>query len=318
MKKQIIAIAILSAAVCLTGCTVNISDDTVSQAADIAASVLEETDITLNGQPVDVSLDSEGNVSVSIGQTTADAAQTTQASAETTQASAGQTADNTNIEPLIGEWYYQEQDSQNGALYNMAGFVTVKADSTYLYQPRNGAAPKKGTVKVDYDEYGNGDKVPFWAFYDNDGNFFIGIYCTQEHCDTFYVGNGGSERIVRKTENENPYDEYVGTWQCDRCSIRISDVSEQGYSYDVEIHWADSASEDNVWTYSCFCSDDGTYIECTDGGTLTHIVTADDGTETRTVVYNDGAAKFNIKGGTLFWQDVKEDKGHQMGFVKLG
>ena len=62
MKKQMIAIALLSAAVCLTGCTVNINDDTVSQAANIAASVLEETDITLNSQPVDASPDFSGFV----------------------------------------------------------------------------------------------------------------------------------------------------------------------------------------------------------------------------------------------------------------
>ncbi len=311
MKKQMIAIAILSAAVCLTGCTVNINDDTVSQAANIASSVLDETDTAINGQPLDTSLNSKDDVTVSVGQTTADAAESSQASAETT-------AKHTDLAPLVGEWDYQTQNQQNGALYDMAGFVTVQADSTYLYQPMDGSVPKKGTIKVDYDDYSNGDKVPFWAFYDNDGNFFIGIYCTEDHCDTFYIGHGGAERLVRKTGQENPFDEYVGTWQCDRCSVRISDTSEQGRSYDVEIHWADSASEDNVWTYSCVCSDDGTYIECLSGGTLTHVVTADDGTETRTVVYNDGTAQFNIKGGTLFWQDIKEDKGHQMGFVKLG
>ena len=71
MKKQMIAIAVLGAAVCLTGCTININDDTVNAAKDIAASVLDETDITVNGQPVDVSVDSEGNVSVNVGQTAA-------------------------------------------------------------------------------------------------------------------------------------------------------------------------------------------------------------------------------------------------------
>ena len=256
MKKQMITAAILSAVVCLTGCSININDDTVSQAANIASSVLEETNITTSSQSVDASQDS------SAGQTTATAAETTQASAVTN-------ADNTAITPLVGEWYYQKQNPQDGALYDMAGFVTVQADSTYLYQPKDGSVPAKGTIKTDYDEYPDGDKVPFWAFYDNDGNFFIGIYCTKDTPDTFYIGNGGSERLVRKTANENPFDEYVGTWQCDRCSIRISDTTEQGLSYDVEIHWADSASEDNVWTYSCICSGDGTYIECMGGGTLT-------------------------------------------------
>ena len=59
-------------------------------------------------------------------------------------------------------------------------------------------------------------------------------------------------------------------------------------------------------------------LECTGGGTLTHIVTAEDGTETRTVVYSDGTAFFRQKGGRLFWSDGKENKGMEMGFEKIG
>lgn len=399
MKKQAIAIALMSAVITLTGCSINIDDDTMSQAANMAVSMLDEADIKVNGQDVDVSLDSNGNINISTAQAETAAAadirkiigtwyeadvldsrtltikedgtfelayrgggaQYGTVKAETAQnpdgsaviwynlyesdgafltgfqdsgsvmndlysgqdgamhfvrAAENQTAaSDTDIAPLIGEWYYEQQDPQNGALYDDAGFVSVAADCTYTYQPKDGSALKRGTIKVDYDEYPDGSKVPFWAFYDNDGQFFIGIYCTQDSLDTFYVGNGGSERLVRRYGDENPFEEYVGQWQCDRCSITIST---QGTGYGVEIHWADSASEDNVWNYSCVCSDDGTFMECLGGGTLTHIVTAEDGTETRTVIYDDGTAVFNIKGGTLFWQDVKEDKGHQMGFKKIG
>lgn len=68
MKKQMIAIAVLIAAVSLTGCTVNNNDETMSAAKDIAPSVLDDTDIKVNGQSVDVSLDSDGNVSVNMEQ----------------------------------------------------------------------------------------------------------------------------------------------------------------------------------------------------------------------------------------------------------
>ena len=284
MKKQIITVAVLSALLALTGC----GTDTGSTVASPSGA---ETTTT----------DSKAEQTAS-----SDASK----SAENTASSA-----DTDITPLVGEWYHQEQNPQNGAVYDDTGVVTIAANSTYTYQPKDGSAPKKGTIKVDYDEYSNGDKVPFWAFYDNDGSFFIGIYCTKDTLNTYYIGNGGAERLDRKTENGNPFDEYIGTWQCDRCSIRIF---EQGTGYGVEIHWADSASEDNVWTYSCDGSDDGTYMECNYGGTLTHIVTAEDGSEGRTVVYDDGTAKFNIKGGTLFWQDGKEDKAAQMGFQKNG
>ena len=35
-------------------------------------------------------------------------------------------------------------------------------------------------------------------------------------------------------------------------------------------------------------------------------------------VYSDGGAKFNIKGGTLFWDEFKEGTARQVGFIKIG
>lgn len=235
-------------------------------------------------------------------------------------ASDSNAAGNTASEPapdvnlLNGEWYYEEQDPQNGAVYNVEGYVTVEAGGTYCYQPKNGSDSRRGTIKVDYDEFGDGSRVPFFTFYENNGTFWIGTYCQQNASDTYYIGNGGTARLMRRTTMESPFDDYVGQWQCDRCTITIAD---QGAGYGVEIHWADSASEDNVWTYSCVGSEDGTGIECYGGGTLVHTVTAEDGTETQTVVYNDGTAVFKMKGGMIFWQDVKEQRGDQMGFQKI-
>ena len=393
MKKQIFAIAVLSAVIGLTGCSININDNTVSSAKNPAPSVQEET---VSSQTADPASASGSNAAVSTAQTaSADiqgivgiwnetdvpdsrtltvnadgtyqlaykggSAQNGTVKAETAQnpdgssyiwynfyetdgklwegfqkhdgtqndlysgqdgaihfvraASANAAAADTDITPIVGEWYYQEQNPQDGTVYDNAGFVTICANCTYSFQPRNGSELKKGTIKVDYDDFSNGDKIPFFALYENDEVFWIGAYCNQNDPDIYYIGNGGTARLVRQKGDENPFDEYVGQWQCDRCTIRIA---EQGAGYGVEIHWADSSSEDNVWTYPCTCSDDGTYMECLGTGTLTHIVTAEDGTEERTIVYNDGEAKFNIKGGTLFWQDCKEDKGHQMGFTKIG
>ena len=315
MKKQMIAIAILSAAVCLTGCTINVNDETMSAVKDTAVSMLDEAEIKVNGQPVEVSVDSDGDINVSLGKKT-ESTDNSAGSTNTDDAGQSQSTrpEETDIRNLVGKWHYQEQDPQNGAVYDDAGFVTVELDSTYTYQPANGSVPMHGTVRLDYEEYGNGDKVPFFAFYEDSGSFWNGIYCGHSENGIFYCGNGGTQRLVRiyTNEAENPFDEYIGTWQCDRCSIRIGQLGV------VEIHWADSASEDNVWEYGCIYSEDGTYMECLGGGTLTHIVTAEDGTETRTEIYNDGTAKFSVRGGTLFWQDGKENTGMELGFTKIG
>lgn len=127
--------------------------------------------------------------------------------------------------------------------------------------------------------------------------------------------NGGMARLLPKDQREDDFSDYIGIWQYDRCTIQIG---EQGEGYLVTIHWADSASEDNVWSYQCSGMSDKMGLECTGGGTLTHIVTAEDGTETRTVVYSDGTAFFRQKDGRLFWSDGKENKGMEMDFEKIG
>lgn len=73
MKKMMIAVTALGALLCttLTGCSINVSDDTVSKAADIAVSMLDDADISVNGQKVDVSVDSNGDINVNVAQTTA-------------------------------------------------------------------------------------------------------------------------------------------------------------------------------------------------------------------------------------------------------
>lgn len=446
MKKQVIAIAILSAAVCLTGCSINIHDETISAAKDIATSVLDEADIKVNGQPVDISVDSSGNLNVSLGKTAAakpgenlfggyvlgDTAlkakpdansetlitipDATQIGVQESGTASWFMADFQNqtgyipaksvkdippfdpavggdnvrsgyiaadsasvklmsgthpyaevlteipngtqlnyypdpddadwcivnyqenigyvkagymkdiesydagtgsISAIIGEWRYQEQDMQMGDVYNDAGYVTVNADGTYIYQPKDGSLPGRGTVTVAYDEHPDGSKTAYFAFTENEsGVFWIGTNnCEPNGKGAFYIGNGGTARLFPREARSDDFGDYVGKWQCDRCSIQIG---EQGTGYLVTVRWADSASEDNEWSYLCSGMSDCTGLECTDGGTLTHIVSAEDGTETRTVVYSDGDASFRYKGGKLFWSDGKENKGMEMAFEKIG
>ena len=441
MKKQLITIAILTAAVSMTGCTVNINDETMSAAKDIAASVLDDTDIKVNGQSVDVSLDSDGNVSVNMEQKAAakpgadlfggyvigdtavksqpdpnsetlitipDATQIsvkesgvsgwfmtvfqdqtgyiaaqsvkdippydpalggdnvcggsvnadvrlmsgTHPYAEVlieipngTQVNYYAVPDNSGwcvvnyqeyigyveakfindiesydtnfgiVPAIVGEWRYQEQDLQAGDVYNDIGYITVNADGTFIYQPKDGSLRKSGTVSVVYVKHPDGNETASYSFF-WDGIFWIGTdSCEPNGKGAFYVGNAGMERLLPKDQREDDFSDYVGIWQYDRCTIQISEQSE---GYLVTVRWTNSASEDNIWSYSCSGMSDNTGLECTGGGTLTHIVTAEDGTETRTAVYSDGTAFFRQKGGRLFWSDGKENKGMEMGFEKIG
>lgn len=76
MKKMMILTTVLSAVLCvsLTGCSVNVNEETLDTAANLAASVLNDAEISINGQPVDISVDSNGNVNVNMAQTAAETA----------------------------------------------------------------------------------------------------------------------------------------------------------------------------------------------------------------------------------------------------
>ena len=66
MKKQIFAIAVLSAVIGLTGCSININDNTVSSAKNPAPSVQEET---VSSQTADPASASGSNAAASTAQT---------------------------------------------------------------------------------------------------------------------------------------------------------------------------------------------------------------------------------------------------------
>ena len=134
MKTTMIALAALSTLLCtaLTGCTVHISEDDVSKAADLAASVLDDTDISVNGQKVDVSVDSNGDINVSIVQTEANqsAAVTETPAAQMTEAApAGLSeAEMKNISrQLIQEYMH---------IYDGLGSGSAKVDETQLSEVR--------------------------------------------------------------------------------------------------------------------------------------------------------------------------------------
>ena len=139
MKKMMIAVTALSALLCttLTGCSINVSDDTVSKAADIAVSMLDSADISVNGQKVDVSVDSNGDINVNIAQTTAAGSQTTAPAAVTEAAAAPATeaapaglseAEMKNISKQLIQEYVN--------IYDGLGSGTAQIDDTQIQEIR--------------------------------------------------------------------------------------------------------------------------------------------------------------------------------------
>ena len=153
MKKMMILTA-ASALLCtfMTGCTINVSDDAVSTAAEIAVSALDDAEIKVNDQQVDISLDSNGDINVNLAQTTVAAAQ-----AENNSTTAAQTTIVTTAAPAQTAAPAEQTTAAQAVLTNaemkdisihliqeyvsiydgiMAGWTTV--DDTDVYNPDSG------------------------------------------------------------------------------------------------------------------------------------------------------------------------------------
>ena len=217
---------------------------------------------------------------------------------------------------IAGEWNYQEE-AEVESLFSTVGFVTVQADHTYSYQPADGTLRQRGTIKTEYEETADGEKNPYFAFYEDDSNE---LWCRTESSmpggrGNFTLVGSGSKRLSPWNMQGNKFDHYVGQWQSGRCSIQIG---RDQADYIVQCIWSTGASEYSEWNYRCAGNDDQMTLECTGGGTLFRAVTAQDGSESRTEVYNDGTAVFSMNGSRLFWTDQKENVSEQMEFTLLG
>ncbi len=383
MKKMMILTA-ASALLCtfLTGCTVNISDDTISTAADIAVSALDNADIKVNGQQVDISLDSNGEINVNPAQTTVASDQAANNSAVETQTilsnaemkaiskqliqeyvsiydgllSGWITADDTDVyAPDPAYPYFRVVDSKLQSIADVKAFMAKTltgaeydrlvgytfGDTRPVYIEREGKLYAMSVGRgAAYSDSWLWDQLQFTnvtadsftvkgKYYHMGDDPFSQVFDIVRTADGFRIFNAAEVEINddRAAEHydsscyENPYDGYIGQWRSEaqwNGSDYYIQITRDREIINVEVS-AHSAVADYRWNYSCICSEDGTYIECSDGGTLKRTDYAPNGDIQEPVtVYSDGTAKFNIKSGTLFWEDCKVGTACQVGFSKIG
>ena len=233
-----------------------------------------------------------------------------------------------SLDAIVGNWCYELRDAGSEEYIGVPkGYVVVSIDGTYTYN--NGSETVRGTVQVDYDEYSDGSKVPFYAFYNDNGDFWIGCYIGQNEPDVFYIGNGGESRLVRDNgntviDNDNSSDDvklqngdsFVGLWGSGRASLVVEKIANN--SFTVYVKWSSSASESTSWTYDiCNYSPDSGCLVCEGGGSCSDIVCTEDGKETVTTRYTGSNATFTLDstGKTLIWSDDKETADDDMEFV---
>ena len=299
MKKQFSAIALLSAAICLTACSGN------SGASDNSSS------------------SAPAETTTSTAETTTSAAETT-TSAATTTTEAKPLYNEEEMETLRnleGRWVYEirDQSSDEDFAGIKEGYITFRTDGTYTYEPLEGS-PTNGFITFFTEELIDNQKLSTFTLFHDSGKYFIGCYCVQNDKNIYYTGNGGESRIVRDNGNteagteegiSNSAEEFIGIWNCDRWAAI---VEQNGERFHVTINSPSESTGLNRWEYECTYSDNQLNSV---SGKNERITNNTDGSETASLINSNAEAHFSIDpNGSLVWDDLTEPRDEALRFSR--
>ena len=104
-------------------------------------------------------------------------------------------------------------------------------------------------------------------------------------------------------DGQNPVMNYIGVYECDRCSITIE--ADGKTDAKITVHWGSSATEATVWTMSGYFDPDTMRINYSNS--VKTEMTFEGEEETDNVVYENGVGRIQFLGdGKLEWQDEQE------------
>ncbi len=221
--------------------------------------------------------------------------------------------DNASARDIAGLW---KEDGPEERL------LAIHRDGTYELMDKTGDGTYYGTVKVIFEEYIDGSRVPLYNLYTSDGTLWMGFPKNKDEGiqSELWSGQDGAVHFVRRLENDYDRtsegvdeDSYPGVWGCGRVTVVIS-KEDRGYLATVK--WANSAADGSTWTYPCVYDDYSAILVCSGNGVREDYAFTDSGEESSEERYNDGTGTFVMREGVLTWQDNKENAGESIEFRK--
>ena len=161
------------------------------------------------------------------------------AAAADTAPTAAEEAVDPAIAALAGVWEYQESPEGGEYDYQQKATVTVGTDGTFVYEPLTSSIVKirdtvmfsdadgndkpvtadngtrNGTITIEYEEYPDGTKSPFFRFTTDDGATLFDCITDDQDENMLWIGNGGLIRMVRDDEESDELykvGDFEGTW----------------------------------------------------------------------------------------------------------
>lgn len=105
------------------------------------------------------------------------------------------------VSDIAGSWIYEERDAGNTEEYvgRPVGYYTITEDGRFSYTT-DGTSFTNGTINVVYEQYSDGSMVPWFMFYTESGESFMGCHPAGED-GCLYIGNAGESRLVPDNGN---------------------------------------------------------------------------------------------------------------------
>lgn len=240
-------------------------------------------------------------------------------SAETTPEATGNEQEKSDFSSIDGDWYIDGDIN--------AAHITINSSGEFTSYSAGGSVENTGYVKYETKESEDGANN-WYVLYTDDGNtYFSFIDDGSEEKLDFYVENDNSVHYVLTSGTGGLADDgrgedelfvsenYIGTWNCERATLLISE-NDVG-TYTGKITWADSAFAYVEWVYTLTYDTYSQSLICNDNATKTYYQYNDESTNpTVTALYTNGSGSFCLSNNAIIWNDMEENRGEDMKFVR--
>ena len=192
-------------------------------------------------------------------------------------------------------WEYQEVRHENNISheYVTIGYLDIEADGHYTYSSLDGSENRYGIVRQEY----NNEGYPIFAFYDYGQYLWSFCYCEQQDYDKIYMDDNVNMRIRCSERKKSPGECFVGLWENEKTSIRVSKYNDL---FVVVI----SENKDNiVWHYNCGYDEKENMLVCLGEGKKECDITYP-----YELLEDNCSAKFYFDGEDLIWEDITHNE----------
>ncbi|MCR4792909.1 MAG: hypothetical protein K5871_09165 [Lachnospiraceae bacterium] len=100
------------------------------------------------------------------------------------------------FDAIVGDWTYQEQDTDDYETYIDMAFVRIFEDGRYTIRYNGEEDDHLGIILIELDVNPDGTTIPMYSFFEGGNNYWNGCYMGYGEGEPIYFGNGGTARLI--------------------------------------------------------------------------------------------------------------------------